>query len=142
MTNTSPEAQRPAEEDVTSSAKPGKTFRCGNISADVKDVKTVVDRLRRFIDELPPELSTDEAAKILAVSKDTVLRLKRAGLLEFRNTAPPESARPVYRYTLASVAKLRTTYTRDVPALPTPRKQNHHHARRKPKTTHIRIQDD
>ena len=101
-----------------------------------------IDHLHRLIDELPPEVSTVEAAEILAVSKNTVLRLKRAGLLEFRNAAPPESARPIYRFTLESVPKLRTTYTTDVPAVPSPRKQKRHRVPGKVPTKYITIQDD
>lgn len=63
--------------------------------------------------EPPKEVGTAEAADILGVSKDTVLKLKAAGLLEYRNTAPPESSRPVFAFTLRSVMELRTAYTRD-----------------------------
>lgn len=57
---------------------------------------------------------------ILGVSKDTVLKLRAAGLLEFRNAAPPGSSRPVYRYPLESVVRLRTGYETDdlTPAVP------------------------
>ena len=94
------------------------------------------------IEELPPEVSTTEAAEILAVSKDTVLRLKTAGLLDFRNAAPPGSARPMFRFTLASVTKLRTTYTTDVPAVPCPRKQKRHRVKGKVPMKYITIHDD
>src|SRR5712691_11325685 len=36
----------------------------------------------------PGEVSTKAAAKILGCSKDTVLKFKEAGLLEYRNLAP------------------------------------------------------
>jgi len=65
--------------------------------------------------ELPQEVGTARAAEILGVSKDTVLRLKAAGLLEYRNTAPPNSSRPVYAFSLRSVMELRTSYERDDP---------------------------
>jgi hypothetical protein len=65
---------------------------------------------------LPKEVRTAEAARILGVSKDTVLKLKKAGLLEYRNTAPPDSFRPVFAFSLRSVLELRTTYERDAPA--------------------------
>lgn len=65
--------------------------------------------------EPPKEVGTTEAADILGVSKDTVLKLKAAGLLEYRNTAPPGSHRPVYAFTLRSVMDLRTSYERDEP---------------------------
>ncbi len=65
--------------------------------------------------EPPREVATAEAADILGVSKDTVLKLKAAGMLEYRNTAPPGSSRPVYAFTLRSVMELRTSYERDQP---------------------------
>jgi excisionase family DNA binding protein len=64
---------------------------------------------------LPKEISTAEAAKILGVSKDTVLKLKDAGLLEYRKTGSPDSFRPVFAFTLRSVIELRTSYERDFP---------------------------
>jgi hypothetical protein len=67
-------------------------------------------------EEAPKEVGTAEAAEILGVSKDTVLKLKAAGLLEYRNTAPPDSSRAVYAFTLRSVMELRTSYDRDDPA--------------------------
>jgi hypothetical protein len=39
---------------------------------------------------LPREVSTLQAARILGVSKDSVLKLKSAGLLEYRNTGSPD----------------------------------------------------
>lgn len=63
--------------------------------------------------EPPQEVGTAEAAEILGVSKDTVLKLKAAGLLEYRNMAPPGSSRPIYTFTLRSVMALRTSYERD-----------------------------
>ncbi len=67
---------------------------------------------------LPEEVSTDEAAEVLGVSKDTVLAYYRAGLLPARNIAPPRSSRPVYRFLKEAVLKLRTTY--EVPESPSP----------------------
>lgn len=71
-------------------------------------------------EEPPQEVGTARAAKILGVSKDTVLKLKGAGLLEYRNTAPPGSNRPVYAFTLRSVMELRTSYERDEPEVRRP----------------------
>ena len=65
--------------------------------------------------ELPKEVSTERAAAILGVSNDTVLKLKVSGMLEYRNTAPPTSSRPVFRFSLASVLAVRTGYSRDAP---------------------------
>lgn len=70
--------------------------------------------------EPPQEVGTAGAAEILGVSKDTVLKLKGAGLLEYRNTAPPGSSRPVYAFTLRSVMELRTSYERDEPEVRRP----------------------
>lgn len=64
---------------------------------------------------LPKEVSTAEAAKILGVGKDVVLKLKRAGLLEYRTAGPPDGSRIVYRFLLASVIEFRTGYRADVP---------------------------
>jgi hypothetical protein len=64
---------------------------------------------------LPKEVSTAEAARILGVSKDTVLKLKSAGLLEYRIAGSPDSSRIVYRFLLASVIEFRTSYQADVP---------------------------
>lgn len=67
------------------------------------------------LNSLPPEVSTAEAAKILGVSKDTVLN-KDNGMLEYRNTAAPSSSRPIFLFSLQSVLALRTTYRTDSPA--------------------------
>ncbi len=44
-----------------------------------------------------------------------MLRLKSAGLLEYRDAAAPGQS-PRYRFTFESVRQLRTVYTRDIPA--------------------------
>lgn len=64
---------------------------------------------------MPREVSTDEAAVILGVSKDTVLKVRSSGLLPFRNAAPPDSSRPASRFPLEAVVRLRTTYNTDEP---------------------------
>jgi hypothetical protein len=43
--------------------------------------------------EPPAEVSTADAAKLLAVSQDTLLRWKNAGRLEYRKLAPPDRSR-------------------------------------------------
>jgi hypothetical protein len=78
--------------------------------------------------EPPEEVGTARAAEVLGVSKDTVLKLKAAGLLEHRNIAPPGSSRPVYAFTLRSVMELRTSYERDEP-----------HPRRQPESPNRRV---
>jgi hypothetical protein len=62
---------------------------------------------------LPREVSTAEAAKVLGVSKDTVLKLKSVGLLEYRSTGSPDSCRPVFAFTFRSVLELRTKVSSD-----------------------------
>ena len=74
-----------------------------------------------IVSDLPKEVSTEEAATILGLSKDTVLKLRAAGQLEFRNAAPPGSSRPVYRFLLESVVRLRTSYETDEPTPEMPR---------------------
>lgn len=67
--------------------------------------------------ELPPEVSTAQAAEILGVSKDTVLEYRKKGLLRYRDTTPPGSSKPAFVYPLDDVVRLRTTYqTEDVVA--------------------------
>jgi hypothetical protein len=70
-----------------------------------------VDALLAGLD-LPKEVSTLEAAAILACCKHTVLQYRLEGLLEWRDAAPPSSNRPVYRFTLRSVLELRLGYRR------------------------------
>jgi hypothetical protein len=69
--------------------------------------------------DLPEEVTTRQAAEVLGCSKHTVLQYLEEGLLEWRNTAPPSSDRPVYRITLRSVLELRLGYRRGArPAVP------------------------
>lgn len=105
-----------------------KVQRC--LDGSVRITETAVDEFGRgrapevpITKELPKEVSTEEAAAILGVSKDTVLKLRAEGLLEFRNAAPPGSSRPVYRYPLESVVRLRTAYETDEPTPAMPREQ-------------------
>ncbi|OAI45576.1 hypothetical protein AYO44_12810 [Planctomycetaceae bacterium SCGC AG-212-F19] len=65
--------------------------------------------------DLPEEVSTQQASEILGCSKHTVLRYMEAGLLEWRNAAPPTSARPVFRFTLRSVLAIRLGYQTGTP---------------------------
>jgi hypothetical protein len=94
------------------------------------------------IQELPTEVSTAEAARILGVSKDTVLKLKAAGLLEYRNMAPPDSSRPVYAFALRSVLELRTSYERDERTPRLPREpQRRRMLPRSKKYKHVKLED-
>jgi hypothetical protein len=61
--------------------------------------------------DLPQEVSTQRAAAILGVTKDTVLKYRKSRLLPYRDIAPPGSSRAIYRFPLESVWKLRTSYT-------------------------------
>lgn len=90
---------------------------------------------------LPAEVSTAEAARILGVSKDTVLKLKEAGLLEYRNLAPPTSVRAVFRFLLASVLELRNSYQTDFPTPPILPQPQRRRVRQKqePKYKHLRV---
>jgi hypothetical protein len=69
--------------------------------------------------ELPEEIGAREAAAILRVSKDTVLKYRDMGVLPSRNIAPPGSSRPIYRFPLDAVVKLRSEYTLSEPPVPT-----------------------
>jgi hypothetical protein len=86
---------------------------------------------------LPRELSTEEAAIILGQSKDTVLKLRSEGVLPFRNAAPPGSSRPVYRFPLEAVVKLRTTYETDEPTPRMPKQPGRRQAKGKRKYKYI-----
>jgi hypothetical protein len=89
---------------------------------------------------LPEEVGTAEAAKILGVSKDTVLAYREGGLLPSRNLAPG-GARPIYKFPLEAVIRLRTGYETEQPAAEAPRER----PRRKRKGTrtykHLTIDD-
>src|SRR5262245_50082265 len=91
------------------------------------------------IPDLPEEVSTERAAEILRCSKDTVLKLKAEGLLEYRNVAPPSSSRPVFAFTLRSVISLRTSYERDEPGAPLPKEATRRRATGQKKYKHLRI---
>ena len=99
-----------------------------SLDGSIRITETAVDEFNRgrvieapIVSDLPREVSTEEAATILGLSKDTVLKLRAAGMLEFRNAAPPGSSRPVYRFLLESVVRLRTSYETDEPTPEIPR---------------------
>lgn len=92
--------------------------------------------------EVPEEVSTAQAARILGVSKDTVLKMKAAGLLEYRVTGSPDSSRPVYAFTLRSVLEVRTTYQRDTPPYQRPEAPHRHQVKGKRKYKHFTLSDD
>ncbi|MGE3806203.1 MAG: hypothetical protein AB7K24_16150 [Gemmataceae bacterium] len=91
--------------------------------------------------DVPDEVSTAQAAKILGVSKDTVLLYKNYGLLEYRNLASPTSSRPVYAFTLRSVLAIRTSYSTDEPTPRQPKEPTRRTAKGKRVFKHLRIDD-
>jgi hypothetical protein len=93
------------------------------------------------IDLLPKEVTTEQASSILGCSKDTVLKLKKAGLLEWRNAAPPESIRPIFRFTLASVMTLRTTYQVDETPIRPFREPMRHRTKTRREFKHLHLDD-
>ena len=101
------------------------------------DCMTTVDE-----NGLPREVSTAKAAMILGVSKDTVLRLKDAGLLEYRRTGTPDSCRPVFAFTLRSVLKLRTSYEQDIPMPRRPKESPRRRVKGERKYEHLRLTPD
>lgn len=92
-------------------------------------------------EDLPEELTTDRAAKLLGISKDTLLKLKDAGLLEYRNAAPPTSSRPVFRFKKESVTQLRTTYQKDVPLPRQEKPQNRHSTNQRKPFKYVKYDD-
>ena len=94
------------------------------------------------LNNLVEEVTTKEAAEILGVSKDTVLRLKKAGHLEYRDAATPGSSRSTFRFPLTSVLKIRTSYTTDIPPGKFRREENRHPSKSRNKTKYIRVSDD
>jgi excisionase family DNA binding protein len=89
---------------------------------------------------LAKEVSTAEAAKILGVSKDTVLRLQTAGELPFRNAAPP-GGRPVFRFPLDDVLKLRHGYQTEERRLDPQQDLPRRTARGKKKYKHLQLDE-
>src|SRR5262245_39391378 len=64
----------------------------------------------------PHELTRQEAALYLGVGVKTFRHYHKAGLLRYRNTAPPGSGKPRYLYPLEDLARFRQEgYRRDVP---------------------------
>ena len=90
-----------------------------------------------LLDNLPEEVGTAQAARILGVSKDTVLAYREKGLLPFRNLAPPGSTKPVYLFPLEAVVKLRTTYPTEQPASPVQAEPTRRHVKGQRKYKHL-----
>lgn len=99
-------------------------------------------------DNLPvcsQEVGTLAAAKILGISKDTVLKLRGAGVLPYRNAAPPGSTRrtrPIFRFPLDTVLKLRNTYQTEEPAPQAPTDPARRRVRGERKYKHLHLGDD
>jgi hypothetical protein len=96
-------------------------------------------RQEPVIPNVPEEVGTERAAEILRCSKDTVLKYKDSGLLEYRNLAPPGSSRPVFAFRLESVINLRTSYERDEPIAHVPKEPQRRRASGKREYKHLRI---
>jgi hypothetical protein len=72
---------------------------------------------------LPREVTTREAAQILGCDPKIVTKYIRHGDLEWRDIAAPDSSRPNYRITIASVLKMRQSYRRSFPQVSGERQQ-------------------
>lgn len=92
-------------------------------------------------DALPEEVTTAAAAKLLGVSKDTVLKYRERGLLRFRDLAPPGSSRPNFVYPLAAVLELRTGYETESPAPPRPAEPRRQRVKGQRRYKHLDIDD-
>lgn len=90
---------------------------------------------------LAAEVSTKQAAKLLGCSKDTVLKLKDAGLLDYRNAAPPDSSRPVYRFSLLSIREFRNSHDSRPPQPSSERQPNRRARRVRQSLRHFRYDD-
>jgi hypothetical protein len=89
------------------------------------------------------EIGTLAAAKVLGVSKDTVLKLREAGLLPYRNAAPPGSSRPLYRFPLQAVLEIRTRYdVAEPPAAAAPQEPQRRRVKGAKKYKHLTIDAD
>src|SRR5208282_5089923 len=123
----------------------GRDWLPGEIESILKAFPT--SKLRRTqrdepaIPELPEEVSTSAAARLLRCSKDTVLKYREAGLLEYRDMAPPGSSRPVFAFSLRSVIELRTTYEKDQPMPRLPVEQQRRRISGQRKYKHLSLDD-
>ena len=62
------------------------------------------------------ELSRRDAALYLGISVETLLEFQRGGMLRYRNSSPPGSGKPRYRYPVEDLDRLmREGYRRDPP---------------------------
>jgi hypothetical protein len=126
-----------------SARKPNGFFDVGwsFVPKDVLKAHRIASALPVNLDDLVKEVTSKQAAQILGCSKDTVFAYKEAGMLEWRNLAPPASSRPTYRFSLQSVLALRNTYVveEDLPTAPTesPRRQ----VRKQKKYKHLDLGD-
>ena len=91
---------------------------------------------------LPREVSTGQAAKILEVSKDTVLKYRDSGQLPSRNVSSPGSSRPVFRFPLDAVVALRTSYEKVEPSAIAPREPPRRAVKGRKKYKHLDIGDN
>ena len=71
----------------------------------------------------------------------TVLKLREAGVLPYRNAAPPGSARPVFRFPLDAVLNLRSSYRTEEPAPRAPKDHPRRRVKGDRKYKHLRLDD-
>jgi hypothetical protein len=71
--------------------------------------------------KVPTEVSLSGAARLLGVDHKTAKKYLTAGLLEWRDIAPPGSTQPTFRVKLDSVTRIRYAYRVGSPA-PAPAK--------------------
>jgi hypothetical protein len=93
------------------------------------------------VPDLIEEVNTATAARILRCSKDTVLKYREAGLLEYRDMAPPGSSRPVFAFSLRSIMELRTTYERNMPTTRRPKDPLRRRVRGDGQYKHLKFDD-
>lgn len=102
-------------------------------SAETTGHLSTAEIIRRL--DLPDEVSAQQAAEILGVTKRTVLKYYSEGLLPARNIAPPSSTRPSYRFPLDKIVDFRSSYEycepapKASPVAPSNTKPKHYEAR-------------
>jgi hypothetical protein len=80
----------------------------------------------------PDEVSTREACLRLSISAKTLRKLVRAGRLARRNTSPPGSGKPNYRYRIVDIDRLKSQGYHKVARPQEPRTSRPKVRRRKP----------
>lgn len=91
--------------------------------------------------EVPEEVSTAAAAKLLGVSKDTVLKYREKGMLRYRDLSPSGSSRPNFVFPLDAVLALRTGYEIESPTQSRPVEPTRRRVRGQRRYKHLDIDD-